>query len=408
LATKNRNERQFDQYREWQWCKHTALTDYIVPWSSIVGSTAKEIYVADMFAGAGTYREQFTRKKVDGSPVIFAARARKYMADHPAKRMHVICVERNGKNFAALKHRLAEFDDCTTVLKGDFVRHRDAVLTKMGTHPSLLLLDPIGLKTIPAEVCAPLLHRIGKTDVFIVLHFKIVHRTGGKLLPTGHANPAYPDAVKAAETLDAVFGSPRWRFVAVDPTLDAAQRERKYKDLYFEDVLGGRFDYRCAFEVRRRYKSAVQYWLVHASNHEKAFELMYNEIVKLNELLLFRDLNPDGSIPGLAEWELDQHRARELAALEHAVFGVVASAAGQVIEFGALRTLLLDDFFGRVKWGAYSKAVKNLVKADRLLREERKAAAMREDERLRLPPSAGEPARTATAGGGTVVPIRAA
>jgi three-Cys-motif partner protein len=402
---KNRNERQFDQYREWQWCKHTALRDYIVPWSMIVGSTAKEIYVADMFAGAGSYTDQFTGKKVDGSPVIFARRAREYMSQRPGKRMHVICAERNRKNFAALEHRLGGFNDCVTLLRGDFAKHRDTVLTQMGTHPALLLLDPIGLKTIPAEVCVPLLHRMGKTDAFIVLHCKVVHRTGGMLLDTGYANPDVPGAEKAAANLDAVFGGPRWRFIAVDPALNAAQRERKYVDLYFEDVLGDRYGYKCAFPVRRRYEAAVQYWLVQASDHEKPFELMNDEIVKLNELLLYRDYNPDGSIPGLAEWEVEQHRAKELAALEDAVIAAVGAAPGQVIEFRALRTLLLDDFFGRVKWGAYSKAVKNLVRADRLLREERKAAALRDDERLRLP-AASAPARTQT--GGNVVPIRAA
>jgi len=45
-----------------------------------------------------------------------------------------------------------------------------------------------------------------------------------------------------------------------------------------------------------------------------------------------------------------------------------------------LREQLLDEFFGRVKWGAYAKVVKSLVMADKLQHEERKAAAMRDDE----------------------------
>jgi hypothetical protein len=62
---------------------------------------------------------------------------------------------------------------------------------------------------------------------------------------------------------------------------------------------------------------------------------------------------------------------------------------------------LLDDFFGRVKWGAYSKAAKNLV-PDKLAREQRKAAALPESEYLSLRP-AGPPAET-----GKVVKFRAA
>ncbi len=83
----------------------------------------------------------------------------------------------------------------------------------------------------------------------------------------------------------------------------------------------------------------------------------------------------------------------------------VSAAPGKVIQLGLLRATLVDEFFGRVKWGAYSKAVKNLIKADRLVREERKAAALRDDERLSLP-SSGEPARTDSRA--KVVPIRAA
>jgi hypothetical protein len=240
------------------------------------------------------------------------------------------------------------------------------------------------------------------TDAFIVLHFKVVHRTGGMLVPTGHPNPEIKVASKNAATLDAVFGGPRWRYIAVDPKLDAAQRERKYVNLYFEDVLGGRYRYKCAFPVRRQYKSPVQYWLVHASNHEKPFALMSDEIVKLNELLLYRDLNRPGSLPGLAEWDVEQHRTRELAALEDAALAAVAAAPDGRIRFGALRAALMQDFFGRVRSGAYAKAVKNLVRGDKLDREQRKAAALTDDEYLSLLAS-GRAARS-----GKVVPIRAA
>jgi three-Cys-motif partner protein len=312
--------------------------------------------------------------------------------------MHVICAERNRKNFAALKSRLAGFDDCVTLHRGNFAKHRDAVLEQMGVSPALILLDPIGLKTIPAEACVPLLQRIGKNDVFIVLHFKVVHRTAGMLLETGHANPETSGAVKAAANLDATFNSPRWRHIALEHTAAVREREvagrlrpneralmverceRKYVNLYFEEVLGSRYGYKCAFPVRRGYGTAVQYWLVHASDHAKPFELMNDEIVKLSELLLFRHLERDGGLPGLAEWDVEQHRARELRALETAVLAVVNAAPGGGIRFAMLREQLLDEFFGRVKWGAYAKVVKSLVRADKLQREERKAAAMRDNE----------------------------
>jgi hypothetical protein len=38
--TRNRNQEQFEEYRDWQWCKHVLLQDYVKPWSVIVGSTS--------------------------------------------------------------------------------------------------------------------------------------------------------------------------------------------------------------------------------------------------------------------------------------------------------------------------------------------------------------------------------
>jgi len=352
---KNRNERQFDEYREWQWAKHTALGDYVVPWSMKVGSTASRIFVADLFAGAGTYTDEYTGQKTDGSPVIFARRAMEYGKARPGKSMHVICTERNRKNFAALSARMSGWVESghVTVRHGNFARHCDAVLAQMGTDPALILLDPIGLKTITADVCRPLLQRNGKTDAFIILHFKVIHRTAGMLLPTGHANPAIPSAEKTAATIDALFNSPRWRFIACQPGLDATRRERMYVDLYFEQVLGERFGWKCAYPVRARYESKVKYWLVQASDNIDAFLLMNDEVVKLDALLYQRGLPAQGMLDGFAEWESEAKQVEweklyeeRLTELQGATAALLAKQVGNALPFEQIRRTLLDDYFG--------------------------------------------------------------
>lgn len=189
--------------------------------------------------------------------------------------------------------------------------------------------------------------------------------------------------------------------------MTAAERERRYVDVYFEDVLGSRYGHKCAFPVRRRYTSAVQYWLVQASDSLDGFLLMNDEIVKLNELLLYSDFDPGGSFEGFAEWEVEQHRTRELAALQDAAWRHVASSPAGQIAFGALRDALLKDFFGRVKQGAYTKAVKLLVKQGRLEREEqREAAALKDWELITLAASPPPADRAWT--GTSVIPLWAA
>jgi three-Cys-motif partner protein len=151
-----------------------------------------------LFAGAGAYTDVVTGQKTDGSPVIFARQAVRYAKEHPGRRLNVICVERNKKNMEALKQRVGGFS-LVTLLLGSFARHIDGIVSMIGLAPTLILFDPIGLKPIAADTIRPLVHRKGKTDVFMVLHFKVVHRTAGMLLETGHADPTIPGAVRAGE-----------------------------------------------------------------------------------------------------------------------------------------------------------------------------------------------------------------
>lgn len=90
---KNRNELQFDDYRDWQWIKHLILGEYSWIWAEIVGKWSKEIIVVDTCAGAGSYTDPDTGQVIsDGSPVIFSRLAQSYTRRHgPGRSMRVIC-----------------------------------------------------------------------------------------------------------------------------------------------------------------------------------------------------------------------------------------------------------------------------------------------------------------------------
>ena len=79
---RNKNQAQFDRYRAWQWIKHQALADHVVPWARKLGSISRVIFIVDLFAGAGTYTDVRTGEKTDGSPVIFARRAARYAEEN--------------------------------------------------------------------------------------------------------------------------------------------------------------------------------------------------------------------------------------------------------------------------------------------------------------------------------------
>lgn len=102
---KNRNETQFEDYRDWQWIKHLILRDYAFLWARILGGRYPHIFAVDTCAGRGTYVDPDTDAVIsEGSPVIFGRAARDFNKESgPGSTMSVICCERNRKNYKALK-----------------------------------------------------------------------------------------------------------------------------------------------------------------------------------------------------------------------------------------------------------------------------------------------------------------
>src|SRR5262245_974948 len=118
MGSKNRNQTQFDDYRDWQWIKHLILAAYVKPWSVIVGKYARSIFVVDTCAGAGSYIDPDTGEELsEGSPVIFARRAKAYSEERgPGKAMRVICCEKDVQNYERLAANLRPFTPHYTLM----------------------------------------------------------------------------------------------------------------------------------------------------------------------------------------------------------------------------------------------------------------------------------------------------
>lgn len=318
--------------------------------------------------------------------------------------MRVICCEKNRRNFALLQKAVQRFAPHVTTLPGNFRRHVPTIMEQLGNAPALVLLDPIGVATIPADSWRPLLERTGKTDLFIVLHMAGVHRVGGWLTPDGKPSSEIPGARRGVAMMDRVFNGPRWRKIAVDPALAGKEhreaRERRYLELFYEDVIGSRMKFKCCCEVRAVYGGPVKYWLVMASDDFKAYQLMNDEIVKVNEILLGREYGTAGTIDGFAEADLVAQRAHvEERLMPEFVLDLLRGVPGGTLPEGVIEEKLLSRFFGQVKSNVPWRVVKGLCKGDRLVREKTKGAGVDPMEMISLP----TPTDTE---GGAVVPIR--
>lgn len=407
MGTKNPNESQFDEYRDWQWIKHLILREYAHRWAHILGSVYGHIVAVDACAGAGTYTNPDTGEEIaEGSARILARQAKAYTEGRgPGKTMHVICCEKNLNNYKALVRNVAPFEPHVSTMHGNFARHVPTIVKELGGSPALILLDPIGVATIPADLWRPLLERKGKTDLLIVLHFAGLHRIGGWLTSEGEPNPRIAPARRGAQTMDRVFNTKAWREIAIDPKLAGDKhreaRERRYMRLFFENVIGDRHQWKCYCPVRARYGGPVKYWLLHASGSRRAYELMDEEVVKVNRLLLEREYRHGGTIDGFAELELEAELAHVEAQMVDAAFEYLSSIPGGTLPWGELDDRLLSRFFGRATPNVPWRVIKRLCGDDHLLRQKKKSAAADRQEMISLP-DAIEP----EADGAVLVPIR--
>jgi three-Cys-motif partner protein len=366
----------FGRIRPWQWIKHSIFTQYLVVWAMKVGYPpgAKTIWVIDAFAGAGGFTDEATGESTEGSPVRAALVAKGYneRADKKAagKQLRLICIERDPGHYEALRERLSGFD-FATVLRGDFGDHADTIASMIGNDPALVLLDPIGLKSIDAANCKKLLHRNGKTDAFVNVQFTIVHRTRGQLLPNGEPNPAFPGSAALAKNIDEFFGTPAWREIAVNGK-SFKEQEVEYLQLYFDSVVGPRFSCKHAYPVSKSYGGKTKYYLVHVADHPDA-DWLINDLLATVESRLYviscQRERPD-TISGFFEEE-DRLRVEGLRkTLGEAALKLLANQPGRTMPYEKLCLALRPDFFGKLKQGDYSKAMKQLVKDDRLVREQ--------------------------------------
>jgi three-Cys-motif partner protein len=142
MGKKNRNETQFEDYRDWQWIKHLILREYAYLWSRILGGTYPHLVVVDTCAGAGTYTDPDTDKVIsEGSPVLFGRAAKTYTEERgPGRSMRVICCERNRNNYRSLVEAVQPFVPHVKTLHGGFWGHVPAIAEELGNSPALILL----------------------------------------------------------------------------------------------------------------------------------------------------------------------------------------------------------------------------------------------------------------------------
>ena len=248
--------------------KHDLLERYLKAWLSILGRAQRRqagrshLMVVDAFAGRGRYA-----RGEPGSPLIVRDVAGLVSADGRVDVVDLHCIERNSRNFESLREELqaeaptgviqqepvhAAFEDAAPPIIAELRRR---------PRPSFWFIDPYGFGGIPLAAIRAIL-TLPRSEAFITLMVRDMWRF--------RTSPNQRRAI--LRTLD-----------LEEPDLDraTASAERSgrgadvFRDLYKEALEGrGGARYIWSYRVAMTGSSETLYFLVHASNHPKAYREM--------------------------------------------------------------------------------------------------------------------------------------
>jgi three-Cys-motif partner protein len=255
--------------------KHQLLNDYLGAWMSIlysnqslIGREKKLIYV-DGFSGPGEYWADETKSaKVNGSPVLVAEKANKYIDEDKNRKFLIIAIDSEKRCIDSLKPILEgknKHKQEWQVLHTTFEQGMDELFGYLETNnariaPAFFFVDPFGYSGFTMETMLRILKH-PRTELFInFMHYDI-----NRFLQTDHSQGH----------LQALFGSDDYKNAA---DLSSDEKISYLMDLYCKNLKKGADGiYTLPFRMNTPGQGRrPRYFLIHVSQHIKALKEMKN------------------------------------------------------------------------------------------------------------------------------------
>ena len=266
-------------YRLHTGAKHRLLEEYLKGWLSILTRGGQRrvppvrLLLVDGFAGRGRY----VRGEA-GSPLLLVRVANQFVKWGLEQRnplraeIHIAFIEHDLRNYEALVGEIdaaqADPDKRPEVIlrppiQGEFATAIHSLLDEAREKqtPMFVFVDPFGFAGIPLSAMKAIL-AVQRTEVFITF----MVREANRFLTTTDRDQAYTDLFGLRSDQLASF---RERIT------DAPDREAQLRDLYINQLTAGasaRFVWQ--FRVFPDSGGATIYYMIHASQHIRAFKLM--------------------------------------------------------------------------------------------------------------------------------------
>jgi len=248
------------QYYEHTKVKHELLRKYLKGWISILGGYHERICYFDCFAGRGEYTKN--GETIEGSPIIalkLAKKMKKYYGE-----FLITLIEKDKDNFENLKQKIEEegkedkihiyfYNASFSEVVGEIMEYLEEKNSQL--YPSFFFIDPFGFSDVPSDLVAKILS-YRKTEIFFTFMARDINR--------------FLNSEKHENALSMLYWNDEWK-----KAIRERDRETALVKLYEKQLKEfGNAKYILPFKVCMDQIRQTVYYLIHASNHFKAYKLM--------------------------------------------------------------------------------------------------------------------------------------
>lgn len=335
----------FKKLRDTSEIKLRILNKFLVPWCAKLGSIRQRLWYVDGFAGPGRYEDG-----AEGSPLIGAKMAADIQARGRAYSLNCINVELNRKYYKQLCKETADFPQVEN-RQGDFSDLVAEIRETIQDDPALVFIDPFGISPLKFAKLLPLIERSGKTDLILTFHAPKVDRLAKE----------YPDYITDA------IGSEEWRIWW--DSLPPNERINKLIEILSENLKTvGRFLSVTNYPIKEKTGATPKYYLLFASRHYHAFELLNDFVIQEEITLSQKDylIFVQNQLPLFDLGELDRQNIHVRLLDDIRTYGK---------QNPSITREKIVEYFVMNKWGQYrtgdiKRAVRALIDAGAIYREQ--------------------------------------
>ena len=283
----------FDKKHEWSKIKDALLQCYLIPYSTKIFRTGKDVTYIDAFAGEGIFKDGAL-----GSPLI-AYNAITNAKENTSSSNDISFIFIENENYDKLHANTSDLKNCT-IISNDYENCIENILEQQSGRNVFLYVDPYGIKNIKMKYFVKANSRsFSSSELLLNFNSFGFIREACRLwgldnifdeeVDTGFIeNIKYVDSEKNdIDNMNSVAGGDYWQGIISDykeGKIDGYMAEKLFAKKYCEKLKENtKYKYVINLPIRVGKNNHPKYRMVFASNHIEGFLIMVDSMAKRND-----------------------------------------------------------------------------------------------------------------------------